>query len=1239
MLANHRHVDYALMYDEYWNRPDRYGSHSFDDPKEIVEEILRASGPCRALDIGCGMGGLVLSLLRSGFDAMGVDISPVAINYAKRVAPNRYMVASSLALPFTTDSFSTVVSTDFLEHLHETDIAQALSEMWRICSDTLYLRISTTADRDTKWHLTVKPREWWEKQLILSGFRKHPCQLDVIGYEEIEREGYNIKLVMQKIPSAVRIRYPLNALLAERDLHMDMTREAGRRSDAHTVRYKLARQFVRPGDTVLDFACGLGYGTCQLAYGSGAAHLIGVDNNRYAITYAETNFGSRDPRLEFRCGDAVEMRWLDDESIDYVVSMETLEHLPNPARFLTEIHRVLKPSGRIIVSVPHMWVDETGCDPNPHHLHVYDLKKLREQIDVHFILEIVWAQTAGGGFKFPQAERTLRVVDAKTDDSMYPDSEWWLCLAMKSPITTSTSRYLETVNQSGECSESHVVDFASWYDNPYLYHGLINRGCRLQDPVKLSLLARDVIATSKLDSADCGGALCVLAYQFLDDSRSVSSLLASNDQADELLDLNRKIEDFIEIESENPHIIRWQISLTYVQGLLLRAQGDLPGAKNAFTRCMAMDPLIFSPLIATKTLTAGLALAELELGREERTAAHFALTRALQTAITVVGRDWPNVVGNTEKPFIFGFLELRDVCNLAAKCALVMEALERGWTKPFAYARRQIAESNQGLTERDSQIAALNERLAKRDSKVAERDSKVAERDSKVAERDSQIAALNEGLAKRDNQIANIHSSRSWRLTRPLRGIKLVFTGARSVRWPTRYLGIKLIYLTRRFLFHARSFGLRSACRRAGAVVAARVQLVNRRSTKNAELNPVAVLQIASVPHYGMPEKENQCPPVAMLVEDFHDGGLEKVVGDIANQFLRQGIICPILAVGSAGRAAKLAEEVGCKVQAFNGDIAKLESVVRENGIEVLIVHHCYQPLEELSRHGVKVVEVIHNAYSWQRDLSHLADLRGQCVDSFVAVSDFVRDYALAALSIPADRIRVIENGLSRHGLIRPPLRNLYRRRKATVDRPLLVHLANAHPQKNHIAILRAFENILPEFPDASLVLAGAVDESTEIGRRVHAEIERRCLHGHVRCSGPLERREVSRLLADAHVGLLPSVFEGFSIASLEYTYFGLPTVLSDTGAARRLADQYEHIVIADAIAFPPQQLEPARIEHQGTNPDPSTVAGITAAVHTVLTNYDRFAEKAQRAGEDWETYSIESVARQYRSLLMETVA
>jgi len=61
-----------------------------EPPDELVQ--LVESGrvePCRALDLGCGLGNYAIHLASMGFDMTGVDISPTAIRMAKENAAKR----------------------------------------------------------------------------------------------------------------------------------------------------------------------------------------------------------------------------------------------------------------------------------------------------------------------------------------------------------------------------------------------------------------------------------------------------------------------------------------------------------------------------------------------------------------------------------------------------------------------------------------------------------------------------------------------------------------------------------------------------------------------------------------------------------------------------------------------------------------------------------------------------------------------------------------------------------------------------------------------------------------------------------------------------------------------------------------------------------------------------------------------------------------------------------------------
>lgn len=155
----------------------------------------------------------------------------------------------------------------------------------------------------------------------------------------------------------------------------------------HLHRYAVAAELVA-GKTVLDIACGEGYGTALLA--EKALHITGVDIEKTVVDRARTKYTI--PNIRFETG-AVEKIPAPDHSFDVVVSFESLEHTDQQDAMLQEIKRVLKPGGLLILSTPEKknYSDKTGYQ-NPFHKKELYRHELEALLKKYFIRHDILAQ-------------------------------------------------------------------------------------------------------------------------------------------------------------------------------------------------------------------------------------------------------------------------------------------------------------------------------------------------------------------------------------------------------------------------------------------------------------------------------------------------------------------------------------------------------------------------------------------------------------------------------------------------------------------------------------------------------------------------------------------------------------------------------------------------------------------------------------------------------------------------------
>jgi SAM-dependent methyltransferase len=535
------------------------------------------------LHVGAGDGALVRSLLSEGLSAHGIELSRCAVA-ALDAAPNgRFSSGAPESLPVADDAFSTVVAdSGWLEHLEPDELTRALAELARVAADTVIVETTGRSLRRDAATGTIRSREWWERRLLELGLRRHPRLFALTTFEALEDETGAACVIMQKLPSRAAAAHPLPIIAGGFDGRQDLLRETGRRSDAHLARYRWACQRIAPGEVVVDVGCSLGYGTATLAEGSEASRVIGLDISEAAIGYARDCYLPGRSGLEFRDADVAGWDGWADASVDCIVAFETIQQLPDAERFLRGAGRVLKPGGRLLISIP-----------SGHH--VLGLDRVTDLVGAELLVDEVYAQSGGNPPAGSDSRRRLqRVVWPDVEPSLYEQAEFWLLTAFRDPLAGG-----------GLLLGSHQV-----------------RSTRLRQTV-----AQRWLDASSPHSADMGAALCTLAYCALD--------ALPDDRASDLL---TRIADYRAYARGDAEVEGWRLALTFVEGMLRVTLGDLDEAERCLQDCGSSDasapPLpLEARLIEASALARAIAVARADRDAAERLAVAQGELARLQTII------------------------------------------------------------------------------------------------------------------------------------------------------------------------------------------------------------------------------------------------------------------------------------------------------------------------------------------------------------------------------------------------------------------------------------------------------------------------------------------------------------------------------------------------------------------------------------------------------------------------------
>jgi SAM-dependent methyltransferase len=119
----------------------------------------------------------------------------------------------------------------------------------------------------------------------------------------------------------------------------------------------VAQADLRAGQRVLDVACGSGHVTAAVAAAVAPGRVVATDlaPNMVDATLALASANGLE-NIEVRCCDAEQLAV--DGPFDVALCSLGLMYVPDPSRATAELHRVLRPGGRVAVSV---WGERQRC--------------------------------------------------------------------------------------------------------------------------------------------------------------------------------------------------------------------------------------------------------------------------------------------------------------------------------------------------------------------------------------------------------------------------------------------------------------------------------------------------------------------------------------------------------------------------------------------------------------------------------------------------------------------------------------------------------------------------------------------------------------------------------------------------------------------------------------------------------------------------------------------------------------
>lgn len=177
----------------------------------------------------------------------------------------------------------------------------------------------------------------------------------------------------------------------------------------HLFAYEFAEEQLPENCVVLEAGSGEGYGTYKLSLSPKIKNIIGLDVDKEAILHASKKYTRNNCVFQLYDGNKIPFP---NAYFDAAISFQVIEHIENDQNYISEIYRVLKDSGILILTTPNrIYRLKPGQKPwNRFHVREYDEKSLKKILQTKFTNTKIFGIKGNQEMQKNEFKRTKKIL-------------------------------------------------------------------------------------------------------------------------------------------------------------------------------------------------------------------------------------------------------------------------------------------------------------------------------------------------------------------------------------------------------------------------------------------------------------------------------------------------------------------------------------------------------------------------------------------------------------------------------------------------------------------------------------------------------------------------------------------------------------------------------------------------------------------------------------------------------------